>query len=169
MKEKSSIPIKQTTGQVSQFANHVIRKYSECKMGEAADYYTDGYLPDDEDDLQPDDDDECCEPDTSPDKPIIRISTVIKKICMEEKFKDLKRDGYFFEYKEMKSHWVSRLEKLIPIENPTEITFLVGSIPFKFRVTSIEKVLGTWIPSKYQAIANPNNTVLAYAIKCEEL
>lgn len=97
---------------------------------------------------------------------MVKISTTITKKYFYMKLDDLVEHGYFYEYKEDKTHWSTRLNKIKvspsgePIEN-TEIVFLVGKTPHRFKV--VEIIYTSVIPEKYAAAIN---TEYAYAIKC---
>lgn len=94
------------------------------------------------------------------------ISTTIKKIFFDMKMNDLKRDGYFIEYKEENPFWVKRLSS-IQLQNQgnpvkdIEIVFLVGKTPHRFKVVEIFHT--SVIPECY---ASAIKTEFAYAIKC---
>lgn len=99
----------------------------------------------------------------------MKISTTIKKKYFDMKMEDLERDNYFYEYKSESPFWLKRLGKIInkyqgnPIQD-TEIVFLVGKNPYRFKVTEIFHT--TVIPLKYaEAITTEN----IYVMKCERL
>ncbi len=95
------------------------------------------------------------------------------------KLEDLKQDGYFYEYKETSPFWKTRLSKLNPdeggnLEANTEIVFLIGSEPHRFKIENIFLTAG--IPEKYKEaittyIIDESGAKFkwAYAIKCTEL
>jgi len=92
------------------------------------------------------------------------VATTIKKEAFKEKLNDLKENGFFIEYKENKEHWKKRLEGLTI---PNEIVFLVGSKPYKFRITKITKTTINKIPKKYESFLESESNSYFFAIKCE--
>lgn len=57
------------------------------------------------------------------------ISTAIAKDAFEKKMEELKRDGFFIEYKNATEFWEKRI---LGQSYPTVSNFLVGSEPHKF-------------------------------------
>ncbi len=91
------------------------------------------------------------------------ITTTIKKIYFDMKMKDLEENGYFIEFKEQSPFWKTRIEKLIPYKNKTDLILLVGKTPYRFEVIDIFIVHKDFIPSRY---SNAVKTEYVYAIKC---
>lgn len=96
------------------------------------------------------------------------ISTTITRKFFDMKMQDLERDGYFYEYKEDKPYWQKRINNLIQVTGdgciklvPTDIVFLVGNKPHRFKVEQISYT--TTVPERY---ASAIKTDFAYAIKC---
>jgi len=98
------------------------------------------------------------------------ISTTITKRFFEMKLADLKESGFFFEYKEDKPFWKKRIDTLLKeydlrvygfLGRQTEIVFLVGSVPHRFKIDNI--FYTDIVPEKY---ADAISTEYVYAIKC---
>lgn len=100
-----------------------------------------------------------------------KISTTIKKSYFIEKMKDLKKDGYFIEYKECKPFWLKRLNKLITqdgyarLKEHTEIVFLVGKEVYRFKVNNMWYTQDN-IPAKYSDAIKSGEAI---AISCSEI
>ena len=99
----------------------------------------------------------------------MKISTTIKKKYFDMKMVDLETNGYFYEYKSESPFWLKRLGKIMnkcqgnPIHD-TEIVFLVGKTPHRFKVTEIFHT--TIIPQQYAEVITTEDI---YVIKCERL
>lgn len=97
------------------------------------------------------------------------ISTTITKAFFEMKMQDLERDGRFYEYKSNTPYWYKRLTNLVSgnweLIEPTEIVFLVGKTPYRFKVEAI-KFDPDEVPARY---ASALKTESVYAIKCVPL
>lgn len=97
----------------------------------------------------------------------MKISTTITKAFFEMKMADLKDDGYFTEFKEMKPFWIKRLDNFCAEgEANVEIVMLVGNKPHRFKAISVWKVHRGCAPAKYRGAIK---TDFAYAITCVPL
>ena len=101
------------------------------------------------------------------------ISTTITKKNFEMKMEDMKKEGFFIEYKEEKPFWKKRIDNLLKEydlrawgfsgELP-EIVFLVGNVPHRFRIVDIRYTIN--VPERY---ASAIQTKFVYAFKCVPL
>lgn len=104
------------------------------------------------------------------------ISTTITKKFFDLKMEDLKRDGYFIEYKEVMPYWKERIFNLYNLSDgelvkDIEIVFLIGNNPRRFKVEEFKvediALIPNWlVPYQYRGAIN---TKLIYAIKCVPL
>ncbi len=90
------------------------------------------------------------------------ISTTITKEYFEKKMKDMDREGHFWEFKDTSEHW----KRLLKVEVPTEIVFLVGNKPHRFNCVFIARWAKCQMPEEYQdAVKTP----IVWALQCVPL
>lgn len=91
----------------------------------------------------------------------IKFSTTIKEKYWKMKMKDLKKHGFFWEFKKDSKHWRSRLDKGII----TKGVFLIGNKPKNVIILEIQKIKTYAIPKRYSH--GLIKTKECYAIKCK--
>jgi len=62
------------------------------------------------------------------------FATTIKKEYWNKKMQQYAQKGYFYEYKEHKPYWNKRIENS---KLPANAVFLVGSVPYRAKITAI--------------------------------
>jgi len=91
-----------------------------------------------------------------------KIPFKIQRQHFEEKLKDLRQYGYFFEYRTEKEFWRRRLGNLEP---PVKAVFLVGSEAYEYLAVEIKVVSKNEVPEKYRGAIESDT---AFAIRCVE-
>ncbi len=105
-----------------------------------------------------------------------RFSTTIKRVFLDMKMEDWRKNGFFIEYKPRTEHWDKRLNKLVDQayyveDNTFDGVFLCGRDVTRVKVVSILEIELEDIPERYgRALCEINGPELmtkgAWAIKC---
>ena len=88
------------------------------------------------------------------------FSTTIKRECWEMKLEDIRRDGFFYEYKDLTEFWETRLNNIV---TPTRGVFLVGKDPLWVVVLEISLIRYRDVPERYREYLH---TDPVYRLKC---
>jgi len=94
------------------------------------------------------------------------FSTTIKKKYWLMKMEDQKAKGYFWEYKQTTQFWERRLGPMCNLNRmwfPIDGVFLVGRVPHRVKVFTVNRTKREYIPERYAA---EMPTVDCYALQC---
>ena len=96
------------------------------------------------------------------------FSTTITREYWLMKLEDLKKSGFFFEYKEISDFWVSRMRNIskeISVKKKIKGVFLVGSVPHHAIILSVEIVPREAVPERYRGAIHGFQ---CYRLKCTD-